>query len=88
METVTVHHVSSEMKFTLNITKLFAFSKLNTSSIWNYSAQSCQRPTVGSLQFQQVTSHIRLTHSRNAPAYMTSTNPFLNIQSFDINNIK
>lgn len=51
METVTVHHMSSERKFTLNMTKLFALSILNTLSIWNYSAQSCQRPTVSSLQF-------------------------------------
>lgn len=78
------YFISSEMKFTLNITKLFAFSQLNTLSIWNYSARSYQGPSASSLHFQQVASHIRLTHSTNVPGDMTSTNLFSNILSFDI----
>lgn len=82
------YFISSEMKFTLNITKLFAFSQLNTLSIWNYSARSYQGPSASSLHFQQVASHIRLTHSTNVPGDMTSTNLFSNILSFDIDSIE
>ena len=82
------YFISSEMKFTLNITKLFAFSQLNTLSIWNYSARSYQGPSASSLHFQHVASHIRLTHSTNVPGDMTSTNLFSNILSFDIDSIE